>query len=108
VALATTLRAEEGGTLKITGFIWLEDIIEKLAHKHEVQQQEIREVFANRPHFSFVEKGHRPGENVYSALGQTEAERYLTVFFVHKKDRRALILSARDMKHAERRRYEQK
>jgi len=94
--------------LKITGFIWLEDIIEKLAQKHGVQQQEVREVFAHLPHFCFVEKGHRPGENVYAALGQTDAGQYLTVFFVYKRDKRALILSARDMTHAERRRYERK
>jgi hypothetical protein len=41
----------------------------------------------------FVEKGHRRGENVYAASGQTEAGRYLTVFFVHKQGGRALILS---------------
>jgi uncharacterized DUF497 family protein len=91
--------------LKITGFMWLGDIVEKLAQKHGVQQEEIKEVFANIPHFHFVEKGHRPGENVYVALGQTDAGRYLTVFFVYKKGGRALILSARDMTKAERRRY---
>jgi len=94
--------------LKIEGFIWLEDIVEKLVQKHGVQQQEVREVFANLPQFRFVEKGHRPDENVYAALGQTDAGRYLIIFFVYKKDRRALILSARDMTHAERRKYEQR
>ncbi|MDI6794901.1 MAG: BrnT family toxin [bacterium] len=78
--------------MRIVGFIWLEDIIEKLAQKHSVQQQEVREVFTNLPQFQFIEKGHRPGENVYAALGQTNSGRYLTVFFVYKKDRRALIL----------------
>ena len=91
--------------MKITGLIWLEDIVEKLAQKHGVRQQEVREVFAGFPHFHFVEKGHRPGENVYTALGQTDDGRYLTVFFIYKRDRQALILSARDMTHAERRRY---
>jgi uncharacterized DUF497 family protein len=94
--------------VKITGFIWLEDIVEKLAEKHGVQQQEVREVFANLPHFRFAEKGHRPGEMVYAAFGQTDAGRYLTVFFVRKEDGRALILSARNMTRAERRIYEQK
>jgi uncharacterized DUF497 family protein len=65
--------------LRITGFIWLEDIVEKLAQKHGVRQQEVREVFANSPHFRLVEKGHRPGENVYAVFGQTDAGRYLTV-----------------------------
>jgi len=94
--------------LRITGFIWLEDIIEKLVQKHSVQQQEVREVFANLPRFRFAENGHYPGENVYAALGQTDAGRYLTVFFVYKKDGRALIISARNMTRAERRKYEQK
>ena len=55
-----------------------------------------------------VEKGHRRGENVYSALGQTGAGRYLIVFFVRKKTQQALIVSARDMTDSERRRYEKK
>jgi hypothetical protein len=32
---------------------------------------EVREIFDNRPQFRFAEKGHRPGENVYFACGQT-------------------------------------
>ncbi len=59
-------------------------------------------------HFRFVEKGHRRGENVYSAMGQTGAGRYLIVFFVHKKSRQALILSAREMTDGERKRYEKR
>jgi len=105
--LCSVSNAEEV-SLKITSFIWLEDIVEKLARKHNVQQQEVREVFANLPHFRFVEKGHHRGENLYAALGQTDAGRYLTVFFVYKKDESALILSARSMTRAERRKYEQK
>ena len=94
--------------MKITGFIWLEDIVRKLLRKHDVSQDEVGEVFTNQPRFRFVEKGHRAGENVYAALGRTDAGRYLICFFVHKQDRRALILSARDMSDAERRRYAKK
>jgi len=92
--------------LRITGIIWLEDIVEKLEQKHGVRRFEVREVLAGRVWFHFVEKGHRPGENVYAALGQSEAGRYLIVFFVYKKDQQALILSARDMTQTERRTYE--
>jgi uncharacterized DUF497 family protein len=91
--------------LKIKGLIWFDEIIEKLARKHHVSQNEVREVFENRPLFRFVEKGHRPGENVYASMGQTEGGRYLIVFFIHKKDGRAMILSARDMTQAERKKY---
>jgi uncharacterized DUF497 family protein len=89
--------------LKITGLIWLEDLVDKIAQKHAVKRDEIRELFDNRPRFRFVEKGHRLGENVFSALGQTDAGRYLIVFFIHKKEGQALILSARDMTASERR-----
>ena len=92
--------------MRITGIIWLEDIVEKLEQKHGVRRFEVREVLAGRVWFHFVEKGHRPGENVYAALGQSEAGRYLIVFFVYKKDQQALILSARDMTQTERRTYE--
>ena len=92
--------------MKINGLIWFEDIIEKLIRKHNVHQDEVREVMDNDPHFRFVEKGHRLGENVYAAMGQTEGGRYLIVFFVYKTDKQALILSARDMTKAERRLYE--
>ena len=55
-----------------------------------------------------MEKGEREGENVYMALGQTEAGRYLTVLFIHKKRKEALILSARDMAGKERKMYGRK
>lgn len=93
--------------MKIEHIIWLEEIVEKLDRKHNVQQEVVREILDNEPLFRFVEKGHRPDENVYAALGQTEGGRYMIVFFVYKKDKSALILSARDMTQAERRRYEQ-
>jgi uncharacterized DUF497 family protein len=94
--------------LKISGLIWLEEIVEKIKQKHNVSQDEVRQVFRNSRHFRFVEKGHYRGENVYSALGQTDAGRYLIVFFVYKKTRQGLVVSARDMTDAERNRYEKK
>lgn len=94
--------------MKISGLIWLEGIVEKIIQKHRVSQEEIREVFRNSSHYRFVEKGHRAGENVYSALGETDAGRYLVVFFVHKKNQQALVVSARDMTRPERARYEKR
>jgi cytochrome c biogenesis protein CcmG, thiol:disulfide interchange protein DsbE len=35
-----------------------------------------------RPHFRLVEEGYRPGEDVYSAMGRTDAGRYLIAFFI--------------------------
>jgi hypothetical protein len=92
--------------LKIKGIIWLEEIIDKLCWKHHVSVNEVKQLLENNPQFFFVEKGHHQGENVYTALGQTQAGRYLTVFFVYKNHQQALVVSARDMTKAERRKYE--
>jgi uncharacterized DUF497 family protein len=94
--------------LKISGLIWLEDIVQKLIWKHSVTQEEVSEVFGNSPRFRYVEKGHRKDENLYVAQGQTVGGRFLQVFFVYKTNHQALILSVRDMTKAERRKYEKK
>lgn len=94
--------------MRIAGIIWLEEIVEKLEQKHSVKQEEVRQALANSPRFRFVEKGHRRSENVYSAMSQTDAGRYLTIFFILKTESRALILSARDMTDFERRRHGKK
>jgi uncharacterized DUF497 family protein len=65
-------------------------------------------VLANTNQFRVVEKGERRGENVYAALGQSDAGRYLAVLFIYKKTREALILSARDMAAKERKQYGKK
>jgi uncharacterized DUF497 family protein len=92
----------------IDDFIWLPDIIEKPESKHRVLPEEVEEVFFNRPHFRFVEKGHVAGEDVYVALGQTDGGRYLSVFFIQKPGNLELVISARDMDAAERKRYGRK
>ena len=94
--------------MKISGLIWLREIVEKINRKHHVVPEEVKEILDGSSHFRFVEKGHRRGENVYSAMGQTNAGRYLIVFFVYKKTRQALILSAREMTDSERKRYAKK
>ncbi len=94
--------------MQIRGLVWYSDVIEKLETKHKVKPGEVREILNGNPRFRFVEKGHRRGENVYSASGQTQSGRHLIVFFVYKKDKQALILSAREMDDKERKRYEQK
>ena len=94
--------------MRIDSFIWLPDIINKLARKHHLDQDEVEEVFFNQPRYWFVERGHRPGEDVYAATGQTDAGRYVIVFFINKENDMALILSARDMDRKERRRHERK
>jgi uncharacterized DUF497 family protein len=42
------------------------------------------------------------------ALGQTDSGRHLSVLFIYKRTKEALILSARDMARKERRHYDKK
>ena len=94
--------------MNIEGFIWLESIVTKLWRKHRVNPYEVEALFDSEPYIRFVEKGHREGENVYAAMGQTDAGRYLITFFVLKQNHRAVIISSRSMTDTERRRYEQR
>lgn len=92
----------------IDDFVWLADIIGKLAVKHAVEPEEVEQIFFNRPQYHYIEAGERAGEDVYSASGQTEDGRYLIVFFIHKPGNRALVLSARDMTESERKYYDRR
>jgi uncharacterized DUF497 family protein len=94
--------------VRVEEIIWLNEIIEKLAVKHRVKPTEVEAVLYKKPKFRFVEKGDRKGEDVYLALGQTDAGRYLAVLFIYKPSNQALILSARDMADKERKLYGRK
>ncbi len=94
--------------MRITGFVWLEQYVEKLAGKHDITTEEVEAMFFARPAYRLVEKGHLHGENMYSAMGQTEEGRYIIAFFIHKQDGRALIISARNMDEAEKKHYGRK
>ena len=94
--------------MKIANVIWLDAFAEKLAVKHQVTTQEAEEVLLNSPHILWVEKGRIKGEHVYAAFGQTEAGRYLIVFFIHKGRGSALPISCRDMTTSERRLFHEK
>ena len=83
-------------------------MIEKLIWKHHVDESEVREIFCYAPKFRLIEKGKIRGENVYAAMGRTDSGRYLTVFFIFKKDGNALIITARDMDEKERKLYGKK
>ncbi len=81
---------------------------EKLEVKHHVKPREVFEVFFGAPRIFFDERGDIEGEDVYAALGQTWAGRYLVVFFIYKKNQIALVTSAREMTLKEKRRYGKK
>jgi uncharacterized DUF497 family protein len=77
----------------------------KIEVKHNVKEHEVREVFANKPHFRYIERGKVVGEDMYAALGQTNAGRYLKVFFIYKRNKDALVITAFNMDRKERRQY---
>ncbi|MBI1928429.1 BrnT family toxin, partial [Candidatus Poribacteria bacterium] len=81
--------------MRINDFIWLPDVVDKLRWKHGVAPSEVEEVFAGSFKVKKAEKGIRKNEDVYYAYGQTDSGRYLTVIFVYKMNKNALILSAR-------------
>ena len=89
----------------IEGFIWFTDIIDKIEGKHGLKVYEVESVFSRKPIFSKIEKGHIKGENLYRALGQIDSGRYISVFFIYKTTREALVISARAMTEKERKNY---
>jgi uncharacterized DUF497 family protein len=94
--------------MRIKGIIWLPNVVDKLDWKHGIVPDEVEELFGGAPRYRRIERGKVRGEDVYAAMGQTEAGRYLIVFFIHKKSGAALVISARDMTPKERRRYGRK
>jgi len=94
--------------MRITGIIWLRNIVDKLAWKHHVTTEEVEVVFSLSPKLRFIGTGDVEGEDLYAALGRTETGRYLIVYFVHKTTGEALVVSAREMTKKERRTYAQK
>jgi len=85
-----------------------QDIEDKLWDKHQVTREEVEQVLDLDPRFHFAETGHVHGENLYRAIGQTDAGRYLVVIFIYKSDQSALVISARDLSAKERKQYAKK
>ena len=91
--------------MEIDDIIWLDDIVEKIETKHDVQTWEVAEVLLGDPEFRRGAKGRRKGEDLYYALGQTDAGRYLFIVFIRKRGNKALVLTARDMRGREKSGY---
>ncbi len=89
----------------IQDIIWLEEIEDKIISKHQVWPEEAEQALMSHPYVRFMERGHRPGEDLYAAFGQTDAGRYLAVYFILKPHNAALVITARDMTEKEIRAY---
>jgi uncharacterized DUF497 family protein len=95
--------------VRIENIVCSEQTEAKLESKHNVTLRDARQILFSRPRIRFAENGHRVGEDVYAAFGQTLGGRYLAVFFIYKPARTtAVIISARDMSDKERKAYGRK
>ncbi len=94
--------------MKITECLWLDEFVDKIIRKHNVFPEEVKEIFSRDPLIRRLESGHMKGEDLFIAFGTTNPGRYLTVLFVRKKDKRALVISAREMTKSERKKYGKK
>lgn len=91
--------------MKITECLWIDKFVDKIIRKHHVYPEEVEEVFSRNPLIRRLEKGSVKGEDLFIAFGVTIPGRYLAVLFVRKMDKRALVISDREMSKGERKRY---
>ena len=87
--------------MRITYVIWRREFVDKIRRKHDVTEDEVEEVFAKHPPVRRIERGHVEGEDLYRAIGQTDAGRYLLIIFIYKGQGRAMVVSARDAESKE-------
>lgn len=84
-----------------------DSVAEKIARKHDVEEEEVHELFWNEYDKPLIRRSDKvPG--TYPAYGKTEAGRCLVAAFVLNPDGEAGVLTARHMTKAERRLYERK
>ena len=69
----------------IRKIIWKDQFVEKLEQKHRVSVREAEEILEGKPHLRRVGRGQVKDENVYAAFGQTDAGRYLIVFYQYQR-----------------------
>ena len=89
--------------MRIEEVVWKEEFSEKIIRKHSVFEEEVEEVLLSSPHIRLAQKGRVKNEHLYFAYGKTEADRYLLILFIDKKNGFVLPITARDMTLAERR-----
>lgn len=87
------------------GFDWDEGNIKKNWEKHKVTVKESEKVFFNKPLIIAKDPKHSKTEKRYSALGKTDNDRLLIVFFTIRKSK-IRIISARPMSKNEKQKYE--
>lgn len=94
--------------MRIKRIVWIDKFVDKIETRHHITTSEVEEVLHGERRVQRIAKGDVDGEDVYLALGRTDAGRYLAVFFILKARLDVLPISARDMDGAERKRYGRK
>ena len=84
--------------MKIFDFHWDIKTIAKIIDKHNVFPSEVEEVYQLDPLIL-------SGQDLYYALGQTHAGRYLFVVFRKSAKHKIKIISAREMTKTEKKRF---
>ncbi len=83
------------------GFEWDDGNSEKNWLLHEVTDGECEQVFFSQPLHIAADVRHSQRADRYLALGRTDANRWLTITFIVRKNR-IRVISARDMNQRER------
>jgi len=52
--------------MKVTGIIWLREVVDKLARKHNLTTDEVEEALGSVRRFRFLEMGDVEGEDLYA------------------------------------------
>ncbi|MDQ2808290.1 MAG: BrnT family toxin [Chloroflexota bacterium] len=84
------------------GLDWIEEIVEKLSRKHNIQPYEVEECFDQLKY-----KIRTGRNNTYYLYSQSHSGRYLFIVFVWRT-RLIRVISARDMDPQERVQYRRK
>jgi uncharacterized DUF497 family protein len=93
---------------RIQRLFWRQDWVEHILERHEVTPEEVEEALFGDSRGLLLKVGpaeRDPEETAYRYLGRTAAGRYLLVALIYMGQGEALVLTARDMDSAERRRY---
>src|SRR5258708_5400767 len=90
---------------KLEGFEWDEGNSKKNKEKHNVEKDECEQLFFNQPLIIFEDDRHTTEkEKRYGALGKTNEDRKLAIYFTIRNNR-IRIISARDQGKKDKQEY---
>lgn len=82
------------------------EVAQKIEKKHNVTEEEVREVLFFSDEEPRIRRSKKKGR--YVAFGRTVAGRYLAIIFVPERALGASLISAREMDSREKRRFRQR